>query len=447
MRQRGRHLFAPRASAEDVAALDLAAAAAARSLMLLPQDPPMTPADESVFLLHTAAEVEHALLAQYLYAAYSLDAVTTPQSLWRETIIGIAREEMAHLMSVQNVLLGLGGPLNFEREDFPFRRDLYPFPLSLEPFSVKTAAKYVLAEMPDADQVPEGIGFDLERLRQDAGITDPENVINRVGPLYERLATLLEGLPEADFHRDSLPWQATPQEWSATALGLILRVVDSRDAAVALLRDIGTQGEGPEEPVGGTPSHFRRFLTIYLEAREWQVGGGAAMALPTDPNTRDRDAPGYLAAEEARLWGELLNIRYRILLAQFAHCLALRRDRVPDKPRRDRLRRWCHQEMARIVPELAGRLSQVPQHDPPQTVRGQIRLAGPPFELPVSLGLPEREVDRWRHHGLLIEASRAIAERLAGTTSEAALLDELAAWDGGRRAFIETTVAELLAAA
>ena len=34
-------------------------------------DPRLTPRDEIIFLLHTAAEVEHALMAQYLYAGWS----------------------------------------------------------------------------------------------------------------------------------------------------------------------------------------------------------------------------------------------------------------------------------------------------------------------------------------------------------------------------------------
>src|SRR3954470_978533 len=35
-------------------------------------EPPLPPHDEAIFLLHTAAEIEHALLVQYLYAAFSL---------------------------------------------------------------------------------------------------------------------------------------------------------------------------------------------------------------------------------------------------------------------------------------------------------------------------------------------------------------------------------------
>jgi hypothetical protein len=76
--------------------------------------------DWTVFLLHTAAEIEHALMVQYLYAAWSLadggfpgpapppDAGTLVKR-WQRTLVGIA-EEMAHLLTVQNLLRFVGGP-------------------------------------------------------------------------------------------------------------------------------------------------------------------------------------------------------------------------------------------------------------------------------------------------------------------------------------------------
>src|SRR6187402_221345 len=83
------------------------------------------PKDKAEILLHSAAEIEHALLVQYLYAAYSLKgdaelsdpAQRSATSTWRRAILGIAKEEMGHLMSVQNLLLFTGLQLNFERED------------------------------------------------------------------------------------------------------------------------------------------------------------------------------------------------------------------------------------------------------------------------------------------------------------------------------------------
>src|SRR5438105_14568049 len=80
-------------------------------------DPVLEPRDEAVFLLHAAAEVEHALMVQYLYAAYSLREGFTgpgaPSELnsWRRTLVQIAREEMAHLLTVQNLLHLIGGSL------------------------------------------------------------------------------------------------------------------------------------------------------------------------------------------------------------------------------------------------------------------------------------------------------------------------------------------------
>src|SRR5215213_8878066 len=139
------------------------------SLTHVPADIGFTKPDEltwwdwTVFLLHTAAEIEHALMVQYLYAAYSLaeagfQGPSVPPNAadlagtWRRTIVGIAKEEMAHLLTVQNLLRFIGGPLNFEREDFPFLAFLYPFPL--EPLSKTTLAKYVAAEMPAAPNQP-----------------------------------------------------------------------------------------------------------------------------------------------------------------------------------------------------------------------------------------------------------------------------------------------------
>ena len=85
----------------------------------------------AIFLLQTAADIEHALLVQYLYAAYSLPVrkdsvkiidpktgqpVTMPDpsdpskkvdvttGFWSSKIASIAQEEMGHLLSVQCLL-------------------------------------------------------------------------------------------------------------------------------------------------------------------------------------------------------------------------------------------------------------------------------------------------------------------------------------------------------
>src|SRR5687767_5337085 len=65
-------------------------------------DPPLEPRDEAVFLMTAAAEIEHALMVQYLYAAYSLrvvegEALFQQVKALQDLLLQIAREEMGHL--------------------------------------------------------------------------------------------------------------------------------------------------------------------------------------------------------------------------------------------------------------------------------------------------------------------------------------------------------------
>ena len=91
--------------------------------------PEMTWRDYLVLLLHLGAEIEHALMVEYLYAAYSLGGDQIPHAhrpmvqRWQTNILNVAREEMGHLLTVQNLLCLLGGPISFDREDPPWQRD------------------------------------------------------------------------------------------------------------------------------------------------------------------------------------------------------------------------------------------------------------------------------------------------------------------------------------
>src|SRR5262245_57824975 len=132
-------LVAPRAPGKDAAA---------------PATPEFDPKDYVSYLLYIDAEIEHGLMVQYLYAAYSLGGPQVPEKHramirgWQEVILGVAKEEMGHLISVQNVLRLIGAPLNFARDDFPWDTPFYPFPFSLERLTMESLASYVFAEAP-----------------------------------------------------------------------------------------------------------------------------------------------------------------------------------------------------------------------------------------------------------------------------------------------------------
>ena len=107
---------------------------------------------EFVRLLREASEIEHALMVQYLYGAYSLKPAyaalrgfATPSAAH---LLGVAIQEMQHLEKVNRMLVDLGAAPNLVRQDFPYESDIYPFPLNLEPLSRDTLAKYVYTEAP-----------------------------------------------------------------------------------------------------------------------------------------------------------------------------------------------------------------------------------------------------------------------------------------------------------
>ena len=99
----------------------------------------MTWRDYLIMLLHIGSELEHGLMVQYLYAAYSLggdhlseeDQAEVQQ--WQDLILTVAREEMGHLLTVQNLLCVVGGPISFDRENYPWDSPFYPFQFNFEP--------------------------------------------------------------------------------------------------------------------------------------------------------------------------------------------------------------------------------------------------------------------------------------------------------------------------
>jgi hypothetical protein len=186
-------------------------------------DVPPKPAELSwrdylVLLLTVGAEIEHALMVEYLYAAYSLggpdvDAALVPVvRRWQNHVLTVAREEMGHLITVQNALLLLGAPVSFEREDMPWSGPFNAFPFELEPLTLRALAKYVFSEMPPRDQVGEQDRAVVDKVialvGKDAGM--------RVGQIYEYIVALVEDeqrIPDSAFHPESYDAQADWDEW------------------------------------------------------------------------------------------------------------------------------------------------------------------------------------------------------------------------------------------
>src|SRR5258706_16148672 len=95
-----------------------------------------------VALLTEAAELEHALSCQYLYAGFTLKneyaegevSYEEAESLrrWKGEMMLIARQEMEHLGLVSNLLTAIGEAPYFWRPDFPTPKRYYPLHLKCE---------------------------------------------------------------------------------------------------------------------------------------------------------------------------------------------------------------------------------------------------------------------------------------------------------------------------
>jgi hypothetical protein len=418
------------------------------------QTPPMSDRDEVIFLLQTAAEIEHSLLAQYLYAAYSLNT-EGKQLAWRNTLLLIAREEMAHLLSVQNLLRVLGGPLNFEREDYPFNV-FYPFPFQLEPVSLKSIARYVLAEMPEPGTIPAALGFDINEVKRDAEVTDESEMVNRVGALFALLLKLVDKLLDPpgtetqppDFRPNTVKWQGQPDEgWTAGLDDLVLSAVRNKAEAITLIERIGKQGEGPEEPVGDSQSHFRRLFKIYTEIKALSAPVDSRV-LPINPTTHEplegQSNPNFIAAPLSRAWADLFNSRYRLLLANLAHILTLSREDQAEAKSRGEILGWIFTEMSTNLATIAETLATSARDNPPKFKDPEQKIliaAGPPFILPYTLQLPDQPIDRWRHHEqLFAEAElriKAVKKELKGSN---AFLDTMLGLDQQNLNFIKEQI-------
>lgn len=390
---------------------------------------PMAPRERAIALLHLGSEVEHALMVEYLYAAYSLDELQESElrrdlvKKWRAAVLEIAREEMGHLATVQNILTLIGGPLCFEREDYPIiDPNLWPFPFELEPLTKDALAKYVLTEAPsDAVLAKLGLTEEIEkikeRVKQDGDLT-----VNRVGLLYGDLLELFTAGPmiqgplppgvdhpfvaSIDIQADSRPFQVDPSAWGLGYKDILIEVAWDRTSALAALTKVSVQGEGAltanEDDLVAeiAKSHFGKFLAIYREfpePSEWSPARPVATNPSTNPQIEDRR--DRLIVGEATPWAALANLRYRMLLLYLKHSFYVEAPSMhPTRSPRGALVSWIFGEMYNLRS-----LSEILMGMPLQP--GSSLLAGPPFELPYTLDLPARSANRWRAHRDLLMAS------------------------------------------
>ena len=231
--------------------------------------------EQLLYSLCEAAELEHCLMLTYLYAAFSLkssldEGLTEPQlaavTRWHRTIVGIATEEMGHLLAVWNITSALGGSPRVGRPNFPLDPGLLPagVVVRLAPFDQETLQHFVFLERPSDSSEHDAQKFAPERQFKRAVVgprlTPMGLDYDTVGDFYKKLGENLSLFVETHGEKAVFCGEPTLQLSAAdTQLHGIERVICLK-TALAAFDSIIAQGEGASEH--SDHSHYQRFAQI-----------------------------------------------------------------------------------------------------------------------------------------------------------------------------------------
>ena len=141
-----------------------------------------------------------------------------------------------------------------------------------------------------------------------------------------------------------------------------------------------------------------------------QTGGlaGSHAAAQTNIQADGKVSGTVIDGTSAWYLAMLFNQRYRLLLNYLAHSFRIPRSERVDRPNlRAMIMHRVFGEMYNLK-TISGLLVRLPRSDNGK----DDERAAPPFELPYSLTLPDRDVDMWRRHENLLASSQQMCSAL-----------------------------------
>ena len=329
----------------------------------------LTTREDLINTLHLAAELEHNLMCQYLFAAYSMKR-STSEGLsevqlektrgWGALMTLVARQEMEHMGLVLNLLSAIGGTPYFKRPNFPQRIESYgklDIKSELTRFGKDTITRFQGFEAPHPEPGPEFCKTRGLASREDirAQLLAPQSFMPQsrtpapattkavdsqtppaeipftsVQDLYVSLAlgfvNVTERIGEAnlfigDFNSEIWGGPSTPYGAGSmddlSQYGLDLIQVTNLHSAIEAIVEIVEQGEGilaPPDYIEHT--HYCIFTNMLSE-----LGGfDAARPVVRNPLTQmhpDITAPNevnIITRPETREIAKLFNLTYELML-------------------------------------------------------------------------------------------------------------------------------------
>jgi CDGSH-type Zn-finger protein len=231
--------------------------------------------------LQWAIQLEHATLAPYLSALYSIKEGTNVESI--QVIKSVFLEEMLHMALAANILNAVGGTPKFDYDGFiptfptPLPHGDGSFMVNIGKFSAEGVTSFLNIERPAET--------DAEPLEEN---------YHSIGPFYSAiivgLKSCCKALGEDVAFSGDPAWQLTAETTFYGGAGHLIEVTDLA-SALAAMDEIVEQGEGMDHasifdgdanmfhPEREEVGHYFRFREI-LEGRSYQ-NGDTAQSGPT----------------------------------------------------------------------------------------------------------------------------------------------------------------------
>ena len=295
-----------------------------------------------IYMLCEAAELEHGIMCQYLFAAFSLkqgqaEGLTAdelePALRWRRVISHVATEEMLHLALVQNLLSAIGAAPHLGRPNLPAPAHHYPagVNLMLVPFGEPALRHFMFLERPEGMELEGAKGIDAPvrdavPLMAERGIVPEGQDFATVGHLYRPIehgiAHLAERFGERHLFVGPPRAQATSAHFNWPELVPVTDLASAQRAIDTILE----QGEGARGH--WEHAHFGQFVRILDEYRQMTTANPDFQ--PTRPvifatvRTCEHDESVPRIGDRVTSGcGDLFNVSYEILLQMmerfFAH--------------------------------------------------------------------------------------------------------------------------------
>jgi CDGSH-type Zn-finger protein/truncated hemoglobin YjbI len=293
-----------------------------------------------IYMLCEAAELEHGIMCQYLFAAFSLkqdagEGLTEDQvaavTRWRRQVSRVAAQEMLHLALVHNLLSAVGGAPHMARPNLPQPADHYPagVELALLPFGQQALEHFMFLERPEGMNLHDAAG--LEAVARARPLMSERDIVPRgqdfatVGHLYRSIEAGIAHL--AQQHGEKWLFvgppraQASPEHFHWPELVTVTDAASAQRAIDTILE----QGEGPRGHWRN--AHFGQFVEI-LDEYQQLTGADSSfdpvrpvIATNVRPAERDIEVPLITDPLTARV-ADLFNVAYEILLQIFERYFA-----------------------------------------------------------------------------------------------------------------------------